>query len=353
MKIGIITVYYTENCGSVLQATELSDKLKTLGHDVYFVSTRNGLSGHSKVRLVKNCIKAARSIKNVCSVIKKYISYDKYISSHFNTIDVQDISMLDGIIVGSDTVWDITSDYFRASKDVFWIKASEKLPIITYAASIANSDYDRLNSLPYVKETIESYSAVSVRDNYTFDYVSRFTAQCPVLVCDPTLLHDKTHYVAKCNIIHIPKYMLLYLFDEPDKNVADQIKKVAKEKGLKIIAMICLGKRISFADEWVESTIENFLSYFNQAECVVTNTFHGTVFSVIFNKQFLVLDYKKVKIIEFLNQVDLMSRLVTKVDFAILNKEIDYGAVNLKLANLRTLGEDFLRKYVRRDSFGK
>ena len=48
MKIGIVTVYYTENCGSVLQATELSDKLKKMGHEVYFISTRNKYSGHSK-----------------------------------------------------------------------------------------------------------------------------------------------------------------------------------------------------------------------------------------------------------------------------------------------------------------
>ena len=57
MKIGIVTVYYTENCGSVLQATELSDKLKKMGHEVYFISTRNKYSGHSKQRLIKSCLK--------------------------------------------------------------------------------------------------------------------------------------------------------------------------------------------------------------------------------------------------------------------------------------------------------
>lgn len=76
--------------------------------------------------------------------------------------------------------------------------ATPQIPIITYAASIANSGYDQLNSLPYVRTAIDSYRAVSVRDMYTYDYVQKYTEKDPIMVCDPTLLHDKTHYISKC-----------------------------------------------------------------------------------------------------------------------------------------------------------
>lgn len=353
MKIGIVTVYYTENCGSVMQAEELSDKLKELGHDVYFISTRNKYSGHSIKRLVKNCLKTLKSPKSVVLAISKYISYDRYIKTHFNSISYDDISQLDGVIVGSDTVWDVTSEYFKESKEVFWMPACESVPVITYAASAANSTYDQLDSLTYTKAAINSYSAISVRDKYTFDYVLNHTDKSPVLVCDPTLLHGKAHYVEKCRKVTSEKYLLLYLFDEPKDEVAAQIKAVAREKGLKIVALICLGKRISFADEWVESTIDNFLSYFNQADSVVTNTFHGTVFSVIFNKQFVTLDYNKVKINEFLNQTGLEDYLVKYVTSEKINKKIDYVEVNTKLMNLSLAAEAFLKEYTGGNRFGK
>ena len=175
MKIGIVTVYYTENCGSVLQATELSNKLKKMGHEVYFISTRNKYSGHSKQRLIKSCLKNLIKFRDIKPVIKKYKDYDYYIHSQFNSINLKDISQLDYIIIGSDTVWDITSKYFNKSKKIFWMTATPQIPIITYAASIANSGYDQLNSLPYVRTAIDSYRAVSVRDMIMFRNIQKRT----------------------------------------------------------------------------------------------------------------------------------------------------------------------------------
>ena len=350
MKIGIVTVYYTENCGSVLQATELSDKLKKMGHEVYFISTRNKYSGHSKQRLIKSCLKNLIKFRDIKPVIKKYKDYDYYIHSQFNSINLKDISQLDYIIIGSDTVWDITSKYFNKSKKIFWMTATPQIPIITYAASIANSGYDQLNSLPYVRTAIDSYRAVSVRDMYTYDYVKKYTEKDPIMVCDPTLLHDKTHYISKCKKLDEEKYMLLYLFNNPNECIINQIKEIAKNKKLKIIAMVCLGKRIAFADKCIESTIENFLSYFNQAECVITNTFHGTVFSVIFNKKFITLDYNKVKINEFLEQISLNNHLSTNVESDLLYEKIDYTKVNNNLNKYRKNAEEFLESFVGGDT---
>lgn len=353
MKIGIITVFYTENCGSVLQATALSEKLEELGHEVFFVSTKNKLSGHSFKRLARNCAKAVKGGNGFWDAVDKFLKYDRYIKSHFKMIPVTALDMLDRIVIGSDTVWDIMSEYFQESREIFWMEGTSQLPIITYAASAANSSYEKLDELMYPQKAIESYQAVSVRDQYTYDYVRRSTSKIPMIVCDPTLLQDKMYYVEKSNKIDSERYLLLYLFDEPNKDVQFQIKDFVAKHDLKIKALVCLGKRISFADEWIESTIENFLSYFNQADFIVTNTFHGTVFSVIFNKQFVVLDYQKVKINEFLYQTMLQNRLVDCFTEKKMMEKIDYKSVNEILLRLREAGEKFLKENVGSDEFGE
>ena len=92
------------------------------------------------------------------------------------------------------------------------------------------------------------------------------------------------------------------------------------------------------------------LSYFNQAECVITNTFHGTVFSVIFNKKFITLDYNKVKINEFLEQISLNNHLSTNVESDLLYEKIDYTKVNSNLNKYRKNAEEFLESFVGGDT---
>lgn len=339
MRIGIVTVFYTENCGSVLQAAALADKLSERGNDVFFIDTRNELSGHSLKRLIKNCAKAILKGKLPFGSIKKYLNYSNYIKSHFAIIDNR--SPVDMIVIGSDTVWDVTSDYFLLSQNIFWCIDNDRDNIVTYAASISNSPYEKLNELKYPAKCLRKYKHVSVRDRYTKDYVDKYLTEPSLLVCDPTLLHTKEYYQKMCYDLDERNYILLYLFNEPDKQVMSSIREYADETNCKIISMICMGKRISGADIYVESTVDNFLTYYSNAACVVTNTFHGTVFSVIFNKPFVVLDYNKQKITEFLKSVALSDRLTQHDIKTILQKEINYDEVNNYLEDMRRTSETY------------
>lgn len=348
MNIGIITVYCTENCGSIMQATALSSKLKEMGHEVAFISTRNKYSGHSLKRLVKDCAKALIKRGSISAPIQKYRNYDIYIKNHFKTISEKQINNLDCIVLGSDTVWDITAQYFLASQSSFWGFKYKGIPIITYAASIANSPYEKLDELIYPVDAINSYESVSVRDEYTKKYVDEHTDKNALMVCDPTLLYTKERYGGQCFDLKGEKYLLLYLFDELNQSIAEEIKVFAHSNNLKIVSLNCMEKRISIADIWIESTIDNFLSYFNGADYIITNTFHGTVFSVIFNKQFIVLDYNKVKISDFLNQCQLSQRIVTDGIEGTLLDIIDYSRVNEELKALRESSETFLKATLQR-----
>lgn len=345
MKIGLITVFYTENCGSILQATALSDKLKEYGCDVYFISTKNKVSGHSFKRFFKNLLKSIKNKENIAHPIKKYYFYTKYIKKHFKIINYNNKN-IDLIVIGSDTVWDITSRYFLESQPLFWGTYTRTIPKISYAASIANSSYNQLDKLLYPIEALKEYKAISVRDYYTKEYVESRTGQNAKIVCDPTLLHEVEYYTKKCINIQDSKFLLLYLFDEPTQEIKEEITNFAKEKSLNIICLKGLGKCISFADKYVESTIDNFLSYFYKADYIVTNTFHGTIFSIIFNKNFVVLDYNKNKITLLLEQLNLSERLIIKDIKKKFNKNIEYKDVNSKLNEMKKNGEEYLKEQI-------
>lgn len=340
MKIGIVTVFYTENCGSVLQATALAEKLRSYGNDVFFVDTRNKLSGHSVKRLVKNCIKTVIKRGSIIPVIKKYKDYSKYIQNNFSIVSPE--TSLDLVIIGSDTVWDVTSDYFMLSQKVFWGQNFNCKNISTYAASIANAKYTQLDKLQYPIINIKKYRNVSVRDQYSKDYVDQYLEIPATVVCDPTLLHERGYYVRKCKPVDIDNYILLYLFDDPEPKIISKLKKFAQKEKLKIVSMVCIGKRISCADIYIEATIDNFLSYFNSARYILTNTFHGTVFSAIFNKNFVVLDYHKTKVFEFLKGIELLERLTESEIEKLYETTIEYDKINENIDNMRRLSERYI-----------
>ena len=332
--IGIVTVIYSTNCGSVLQALALQDIYRQLGCTVSFISTINKLSALSHKKEAKDVIKALTSAHNPNATIKKYCDSRRFIEEHFNIVPADEVAQFDLISIGSDTVWDVTSPYFLASQDVFWGLPWDGSKIVTYAASIANSPYEALDSLEYPCASLKGYARISVRDDYTFNYITSRTGRVPTKVCDPTLLKDRSFYEGFCrSVVDADDYLLLYLFDTPSDVVVGEIQQYAADHCLKIVS---LGRRMPFADIHIESTVVSFLSCFNKAAAVVTNTFHGTVFSLIFNRRFVVLDYHKKKIENLLHDLSLAARIVEKGTDAVLCESVDYDSVERMFGELRS-----------------
>ena len=124
------------------------------------------------------------------------------------------------------------------------------------------------------------------------------------------------------------KYLLIYSFNDFEKNIVDEIKKFAKEKKLKIIS---IGKKYDWTDKNIVGSLKSFITYYNSADYVITNTFHGNVFSIIFNKQFVNVDFGKKKVEKLLEQFGLSNRTYKKNKDNIsdmLDKKIDYKKIN-------------------------
>lgn len=340
-KIGIITVYHTENTGSVLQANALKEFLALSGYDVYFVNTRNKYSAHSKKRLIKKLFKSLKSQVDFKQSLMCYKYYEKYIKTNFKVVNAKDVESIgiNQLIIGSDTVWDMNSRYFLESQDLFWGTKWRNIPVISYAASVANSDIEKLINQNYFENAIKKMKAIGVRDGYTRHFAEVFGKENVVMNCDPTMLFELSHYQKKCKLI-LDKYILLYVFEKPDLHFVKKLKQYAYSNGYKII---CLGEYVEECDMWISSTVENFLSYFNSAEIIITNTFHGTVFSIIFNKEFIVLDCNKMKIRAILVKFELENRL-TNGELNLLQEKIDYSKVNRILASFRSESQEYLLK---------
>ena len=345
--IGIVTVFYSENYGSVLQAFALRKYITKLGHEAVYLNTRNNHSSHS----LKNTIMSVGfkllhlDIGNALLKIKKYKNFERTLKN-FSYIDYsKENDNFELIIIGSDTVWDVDAKYFLASQPLFWLRSMSDTPVISYAASVANSSKERLVRLKYPKECLNNLSGISVRDKYSFDVISSIASKKVHLVCDPTLLLKMSDYDDLVVNVSENKYAAVYLFEDINDDLIRQIKEWSYNTGIKLIS-IC--KKLKWCDTVIEPSVENFISYIKNAEYVITNTFHGTIFSIIFEKQFISLGKKKKKISEFLSMLKLTNRIYdgSKAQVIQIEDKIDYNVIGKRLEDIRKQSYEYLNQYL-------
>lgn len=344
--IGIITVFYSENYGSVLQSFALRKYINNQGLEAVYINTRNKYSSHSMKRmLMSSSFRLIHGdIKNTVLLIKKYKNFCQTLDM-FTSVEINDDN-LDLLIVGSDTVWDVDSKYFMESQDIFWpISSSTRVMAISYGASVANSTPEHLRKLSYPLKCLEQLNAISVRDQYSYEVVTSVTEKPVSIVCDPTLLLKMDDY--QDLFVTTPKesYIAVYLFEELDPKCIKIIKDWAQKKHLRIIS-IC--KHLQWCDEVVDPSVENFVSYIKDADYVITNTFHGTIFSIIFNKQFTCFGAKKKKISEFLRMIHLTDRIIDDKNIVSgnLDSSIDYQVVENELDAIREDSYRYLNQHI-------
>lgn len=346
--IGIITVFYSENFGSVLQAYALRRVLQAEGYESQFLSTRNRLSSHSLKKLLFSTGNQLLhgSFRNLRFAIKRYQNIDRVVKTFpYVRMTTQSIRKYSTIIVGSDTVWDVDSPYFMASKDVFWATIVPGSQLVAYAPSVANSTAEKMKRLQYPIETICKIRSLSARDQYSFQVLRSITDKHIEMVCDPTILLGAEGYTEFSKEVGHQNYIAVYVFEQPSIEEIEVLRRYARQTKKKLIS---IGKVIKWCDISVEPSIENFISYYKSADFVITNTFHGTVFSLIFEKNFVCLGYKKKKITELLDALNLSKQVVRNTNEieSVCNTIINYTEVNANISDLREKSLEYIRKNV-------
>lgn len=123
-----------------------------------------------------------------------------------------------------------------------------------------------------------------------------------ITLCDPTLLISADEYDEICPSISDKNYILLYFFGDIDIDMQNELHRVAEQRKLKIISF---GRVRPWCDKCIDSDPTFFLAYFKNAQYIVTNTFHGTIFSVLYKKRFSAFVDTKIKVKDFLCSIGL------------------------------------------------
>lgn len=264
----------------------------------------------------------------------------EYRASNFDEV-IKD-EEISGFICGSDTIFCIDEfgldDGYYANYDCM-----KNGQTIAYAASFGDShfndtSYNKLNKL------LQNFKAIGLRENDMVPYVKEHTDVMVQRVIDPTLLLEPQDY----NKIVAPrlednKYLLLYARRNNEK-MSEYAEKIAKENNWKIIEISLQATNADKHRMFYEAGVEEFLSLVKNAEFVVTNSFHGMIFSVQFQKQFVIFSREQcnTKIQELLDVFGLYDRMLIDGNEK-YNAVINYDDVFSKIDEERNNSISFLR----------
>lgn len=368
-KVGILTMQRIMNYGSFLQAYGLKMILEELGHDVEFVDYRKGqplLTERRKFLNISTNVKKVMSIFFYQARLLHKIHYilykKKFKKKYFSLLGIQNemnfTPQLDILIIGSDEVFNCIQKNSNVgySLELFG-KNNRAKKLISYAASFGNTTLKKLQF--YGKDSeignlLNAFNAISVRDSNSGYIVKTLTGINPEFNLDPVLAYE---YLNKCKLIPNikvkEKYLILYAYaGRISSQEANWILQYARKKGLKIYT---IGGIHKYADKFIDCTPFEVLAYFKNAESVITDTFHGTIFSVITKKKFATIIRKSVgnsygneeKITDLLKRIGLNDRLTMNVQSieAILDKNINYINVDNFLEEERIHSRKYLKEH--------
>ena len=305
MKVAIITVYNSPNFGSVWQAKALYDKLCMLGHEVYIFDTKarstwSGILRPEAMSITKSFL--TFKIHKAHFKLRRVISFLKLFSSMRIITNKKFLLSCEFVVFGSDEIWNVRRSEMR-SNTIFWGDSITGIKKISYAPSINMSTYEDLIEFG-AQELLGDFRAISVRDQWSLDQLTKITNKKVVKVLDPTFLHDLSYYNSYKRRKTQGGYIALYFFNA-DKEVQELICNISKLMGKRLVSV---GAWFDWCDESVIS--ESVFAYYLDADYIITNTFHGTAFAINLCKDFVCFTGQKRKIVELLDEFKLQNRIV-------------------------------------------
>lgn len=366
-KVGIMSMQRIVNYGSFLQAYALKQLVQQQGCDVEFVDYHVGKpviedNNESNNKLIRKFKKGIELIKYKAPLKQKiqFLRYkESFQNKYFSILGINDSynynPNLDCLIIGSDEVFNCIQKNSNVgySLELFG-KDNNAKKLISYAASFGNTTLEKLkkyNKEQEIAELLKKFDAISARDNNSSKIVEELTGSKPVYNLDPVLMYDYMHECNEIPTLNInEKYLILYAYSgRISKYESKWISKYAKNKGLKIYT---IGGIQSCGDKFIDCSPFEILAYFKNAEEVITDTFHGSIFSIINHKRFSTVVRKsngneygnEEKLSDLLSSLNLKERIVTSIeDVENVNSiGINYDDVDKLIKSYRKQTKEYL-----------
>lgn len=388
MKIGIITFHFPYNCGAALQCMALQTKLEELGHEVCIINYRPWYHQNRYTPLKnpvywgKKCFdrengnffnKLGKGIDGFARTVYSWRKYNdgkdknnkfrsftnKYLHETrvYRTLDQlqKNPPKCDVYISGSDQLWNsgLTEGQFDPA---YFLKfGSSKIGKMTYSVGTDFSKSD--DPVRQLKGLVDDLDVISIREN-RWRSVLEEAVDGKIDIhtdLDPTLILDKESYYSKMpDLKKTEPYILTYTMpNETQKQIYNGARMLSEKLGMKVIDVSGDPNKMNKKVE--DNRIcgpDEFLWFVKNADYVLTNSFHGTAFSVIFEKQFMVIPHSNTgnRVTELLDRINLSTRHKKLTVDAVkeMTNPIDYTKVRPVFNELKKESIDFLSDTVER-----
>lgn len=351
-KIGQLTFHGSHNYGSVLQAYALSKELQILGYEPEIINLRPQ-SQRNTYKIIRD---GDRGIRRVFRYLiypflkRRYNSYERFINnvlpiskeSYGSTKELAEKDLdYDAYVCGGDQIWNPACQDFETAYYLQFLPKDHKARKISYAPSLGKTEFDEETQQKFA-EWLETFDAVSVREERGAELLQKLTEKKVYTVCDPVLLLEKKEWEKIAIKPSYKKpYILVYFLENNhgSRSLTEYLRKT-------------LGYEVVIFNEYIRDFVkpyhkaygaspEEFVGLFMNASFIYTNSFHGTVFATMFEKSFIsaiaddqehAVNNNDSRKIDYLKKIGLEERLYTtgepdksfllSMDYSLARKEI-------------------------------
>lgn len=360
-KVAVINRINFKNYGSVLQCYALCEAISNFGFDSEILWESGSESGNFDFRprkivkiifsllrrpsLLRGVLDMARGVQRKQISAQTIALFESFIHNNANKRYVSHKKLVElaksedyvKFVCGSDQVWCSTTSYVDP---LMYLRFAPKDKRVAYAPSIGRNYIPKYNE-KIMRKYIRDIPHISIREDEGQKLLQKLIQETVPVVADPTLLLSCAHYQKLQSDIKMDcKYILTYFLDSPSEIMQRSIKKLANEKSKRVISIGCELPLLKEDENYEQPDCgpAEFLGYISGATVVVTDSYHGILFSLIYSKDFYSVERnygefdQSSRQLTVLRKVDLSQRYVRrndKVDFAL--GKIDYSDVKKKM----------------------
>ena len=358
MKIGIITFHDTTNFGSLLQTTGLFAFLNQHYRSVEVINYQCEAIVRKELPMKNinyfNLKDVLKAILIYPPIKRKYKEMERFSNENLNISKNQYFKeniekaneIYDCFVVGSDILWHENITEYDST--YFLDFADQNKSKISYATSLGLDNEDLTEWQKQMSNKyLSCFNYISVREPNALNELKNITNKKINVVCDPTILIEKKYWLKFIKNIDNKKYVLIYFRDEKNM-VFDFARKISKDKGLKVLFINNGKENQNIQNIWPKS-IEDFLSLIFNAEYIVTASYHGVIFSLLFNKEFYYFNRNyKGRMENLIEKSGVKNRNLEFIEYNknLLEEKIDYDLVNRNIDKFRMESQKLLLGFI-------
>lgn len=371
MKVGIITFHNSYNCGSMMETFAIQRICQKMGHSVQIIDfssegQKELYSPFFRWNSIRNCIKNLLILPGLHCVRRNNLKYEEFKNKYFElSVKYSSDSILtdsnyDAVIAGSDQIWNITIKDYSPAYFLNWVRNAKK---IAYAPSFgAKKISENTDNVEQFIDWLNDFDYLSIRENNGKLWLKEMLGKDVPILLDPTLLIDQEDYNSIEDSSLQPKCRYIFFYSPSfNPEICRLVQKVAQKYGLKVLTWSTkayhykLIKRFGFSLPEYESP-SIYLNLIKNADLIFTTSYHGTIFSTIYRKNFFTIKNGDMfgnddRVTTLLGQLSLEDRLIDynfSDDFDYMEKPC-YSRYEKNIVPLKLKSIDYLKKALSND----